>query len=209
MLEIDKVTDDLLVQKFSLIENLFDDDLLNSLHDEIVDINRNDNLKTAGIGRKEDHTLAKTIRKDKIKWLNNNTNAQNLLFENLENLRLELNRNLMLGLFDFEAHFAVYNKGDFYKKHLDSFKGEKNRLISMVIYLNKDWQEADGGILNIYQDIDDEKPLVSLLPKWGNAILFLSEEMPHEVTISNKTRYSIANWFRVREISDLISPPLI
>ncbi len=115
----------------------------------------------------------------------------------------------MLGLFDFEAHFAVYNKGDFYKKHLDSFKGEKNRLISMVIYLNKDWQEADGGILNVYQDIDDEKPLISVLPKWGNVILFLSEELAHEVTISNKTRYSIANWFRVREISDIVSPPLI
>ncbi len=67
MLEIDKLVNDLVEQKFSLIENFLSDDLLNSLHDEIVEINRNDNLKTAGVGRKEDHTLAKAIRKDKIK----------------------------------------------------------------------------------------------------------------------------------------------
>lgn len=201
MPQIDEISNDLVAQKFSILNNFFEPDLLSLLHQEITEIDENNNLKKAGVGRNDDYTIAKEIRKDKIKWLNNNTPAQNLLFEKLENLRVELNKNLMLGLFDFEAHYAVYEKGDFYKKHVDSFKGAKNRVISLVIYLNKEWQEQDGGILNIYEELEDKKPLFSLLPKWENSIIFLSEELPHEVTTSNKTRYSIAIWFRVRDIN--------
>lgn len=200
MLAIDRIITDLLSQKFCIIENFFAQDLLQLLHDEIYEIDQNNNLRRAGIGRNEDYLLKKEIRKDKIKWIDNSTPAQRLLFQNLEDLRQELNKHLMLGLFDFESHFAVYNAGDFYRKHFDSFRGAKNRIISLVIYLNKEWQQQEGGLLNIYQDFDDEKPFISLLPKWGNAVLFLSEEIAHEVTTTHKTRYSIATWFRVREL---------
>lgn len=203
MLEIAKIADDLVAQKFSVIKKIFTEELLNALHDEIVVIDQNNDLRRAGVGRDEDYTLEKTIRKDKIHWIDNSTKAQQSLSQELENLRLQLNKNLMLGLFDFEAHFAVYEKGDFYKKHLDSFKGARNRVVSLVIYLNKNWQENDGGTLNLYHEMDDQKPLLSLSPNWGNAVLFLSEEIPHEVTIANKTRYSIAVWFRVREIDSV------
>ena len=201
MPQIDKIADDLAAQKFAILHDFFEPALLNLLHEEISTIDENNNLKKAGVGRNDDYIVAKEIRKDKIKWLNNNTPAQKILFEKLENIRIELNKSLMLGLFDFEAHYSVYQKGDFYKKHVDSFKGGKNRIISLVIYLNKEWQEEDGGILNIYQEMDDLNPSFSLLPKLENAILFLSEEVPHEVTISKKTRYSIATWFRVRDIN--------
>lgn len=199
MLVMKKIVDDLISTGISNIEQIFETDLLEELHKEILKYDQENDLQNAKIGRLKNHVLAQKIRRDKIKWLDGNTSAQKSFFEKLEYMRVELNKSLMLGLFDIEAHFAVYKKGDFYKKHHDSFKGNENRIISLVIYLNKNWQENDGGVLNIYKNLDDDKAISSVSPKWGKAILFLSEEVPHEVTMSNKTRYSIAAWFRVRQ----------
>lgn len=200
MLITEKVVNDLLNNGISTIDHICDDTLLQLLHAEITDINRKDDLRNAKIGRFKNNRLHQKIRRDKIKWLTGKTPTQQAFLEILESLRVVLNEHLMLGLFNTEAHYAVYRQGDFYKKHFDSFKGGKNRIISLVLYLNKNWQEGDGGLLNIYQNIDDETPISHICPKWGNAVLFLSEDIPHEVTTSNTTRYSIAAWFRVRAI---------
>lgn len=37
--------------------------------------------------------------------------------------------------------------GDFYLKHLDSFRGNENRKLTTVFYLNENWTPADGGEL--------------------------------------------------------------
>ena len=66
------------------------------------------------------------VSSSKLKWI---------IF--CENLQKYLNRNLYLGLSSFESHFARYSKGDFYKQHLDAFKGEGNRIVLIVYYLNK------------------------------------------------------------------------
>lgn len=200
LLNIEKIVKDLINQKFSIINQIFEDHLLNLFYNEIQKIDLEEDLENAGIGRNKSYMIEKNVRSNKIKWLDGNNHSQKLLFKNLENIRLELNKNLMLGLFDFEGHFAIYKNGDFYKRHFDSFKGNKNRIISLVIYLNKNWQEKDGGVLNLYQNINDDKPIFSVNPNFGNAILFLSEEIPHEVTISKKTRYSIAIWFKARNL---------
>ena len=142
MFTIKNTVDDLVDNSISIVEQIFEPELLQLLFDEILEIEAEDDLQNAKIGRLDQNILYQKIRSDKIKWLEGNTKAQKLLFEKLENIRIELNKNLMLGLFDFETHFAVYKNGDFYKKHFDSFRGDKNRIISMVIYLNKNWQES-------------------------------------------------------------------
>jgi SM-20-related protein len=199
MLIIKKITDDLLATGLSNIDQIFEIELLQALHDEVLMAERENDLQNAKIGRLEGHILSKDIRRNKIKWLDGNSAAQKLLFTKLEFLRAGINENLMLGLFNIEAHYAVYKKGDFYKRHLDSFKGNAGRIVSLVIYLNKNWQEGDGGNLNIYKNITDKNPSSSTSPKWGNAVLFLSEETSHEVAVSNEMRYSIAAWFGVRK----------
>lgn len=35
--------------------------------------------------------------------------------DKMEEIRLEANRHFFLGLFEYEAHFAKYEKGDFYQ----------------------------------------------------------------------------------------------
>jgi len=111
-------------------------------------------------------------------------------------LRLYLNRRLFLGLFSFESHLAEYHPGDFYRTHLDAFRGESNRRLSRVTYLNPDWQPGQGGELMIYHP-QTGAPLQKVAPVLGPLVVFLSEEFPHEVLPASRERHSVAGWFRV------------
>ncbi|MES2604672.1 MAG: 2OG-Fe(II) oxygenase [Pseudomonadota bacterium] len=148
----------------------------------------------AGIGRQTAHAVDATVRQDSICWLepSDKTSAEFLAF--MEQLRLQLNEQLYLGLFSYESHFVRYAPGAFYRKHRDSFRGARNRLVSTVYYLNPHWQPADAGELVIYRDDDTVVDKVS--PLHNRLVIFLSEEFPHEVLPATRERYSIAGWFR-------------
>ncbi|MEF1309128.1 2OG-Fe(II) oxygenase [Vibrio mytili] len=155
----------------------------------------------ARIGRKDDATRIASIRSDKIQWLTPQMGApvEDYLTK-MEELRNEVNRHLFLGLFEYEAHFAKYEAGDFYKKHLDSFKGNENRRLTTVFYLNEAWNEEDAGELVVY-DLAD-KLIAKVPPKGGRLLVFLSEQFPHEVLATNAERYSVAGWFRINGVRD-------
>lgn len=121
-------------------------------------------------------------------------------------LQRQLNRSLFLGLFEYECHFALYKAGGFYKKHLDSFRGRANRVVTTVLYLNPDWQPEWGGELVIYREDTDDR-LAVIAPKMGTLVVFMSEYVPHEVLPTQKPRASIAEWFRCNaSVAGLIDP---
>ncbi|MND69526.1 2OG-Fe(II) oxygenase superfamily protein [compost metagenome] len=155
-----------------------------------------DEWQPAGIGREGLHQGNPEIRRDQIHWLDPSLGAPVADYlARMESLRLAANRNLMLGLFDYEAHFARYRSGDFYATHRDAFAGRSNRRLTSVFYLNNGWQPQAGGVLRVYDN--DEQFLMDVSPKGGRLVLFLSEEFPHEVLPASEERYSIAGWFRV------------
>lgn len=156
-------------------------------------------LKPAGVGRGGDYQRNQGIRRDKIHWLEPVTPAVTEFLAWMDELRQGLNQRLFLGLFDYESHFAVYEPGDFYQKHLDAFKGSRGRRLSTVLYLNEGWSEADAGELVLYDEAG-ERILERVAPKNGRLVIFLSEEFPHEVLPAKQTRFSIAGWFRVNPL---------
>ena len=176
-------------------------ELLRSLQQEVIALDQNDALKIAGIGRGSAPVRDRSVRRDKIAWLQGVTAPQAELFEFLKSLRLGLNQRLFLGLKRVEAHYATYHGGDFYKPHVDSFQGRASRIVSLVLYLNDQWQPADGGALQIYNR-DSENEVCGLVsPEMGRVALFMSEEIRHEVLEAHRTRYSLAVWFRQDEIA--------
>jgi len=152
-------------------------------------------LKLAGTGR-SGIRAAEPVRTDRTLWLDGSTWAQQEYLALMEALRLDLNRALYLGLFDYECHYALYAPGGFYKKHIDSLRGTRNRLVSCVTYLTPDWVEADKGHLALYDPQDETHEIARILPESGTLALFLSEEIPHEVLPPARERASIAGWFR-------------
>ncbi|EGR1345368.1 2OG-Fe(II) oxygenase [Vibrio parahaemolyticus] len=160
-----------------------------------------DNWKKARIGRNDDVTRIESIRSDKIQWLKPAMGQPiaNYLSK-MEEIRQEVNRHFFLGLFEYEAHFAKYEKGDCYQKHLDCFKGNENRRLTTVFYMNESWSEEDAGELVVY-DLND-KEIATIPPRGGRLLVFLSEQFPHEVLPTNAERFSIAGWFRINGVRD-------
>ncbi|MGB8518109.1 MAG: 2OG-Fe(II) oxygenase [Gallionella sp.] len=153
-------------------------------------------FQTAHIGRGTEKKLIKSLRGDVISWLDETHETDRDFLAAMGNLRAELNEKLFLGLFDYECHYAIYGADTGYAKHLDVLHGKKNRILSTVLYLNQDWQNGDGGELDVYDETGDSI-LATVEPKFGTMIIFLSEVFPHAVRTSHTTRRSIAGWFRV------------
>jgi SM-20-related protein len=161
----------------------------------------------AGVGRDQQYMHNHFVRSDEICWINGESEAGTQWLAWAEQLKQYLNRRLFLGLFSFESHFSHYAPGDYYKRHLDAFKGETNRVLSLVVYLNKDWLNEDGGELVLYRSRRDNEG-IRVIPGMGTVVVFLSEEFPHQVLVSHRDRYSIAGWFRVNmSTADRPDPP--
>ncbi|WP_457750086.1 2OG-Fe(II) oxygenase [Sulfurimonas sp.] len=187
-----QITDALVENGYIVIENALEP----AFSKELSQIAKNiTNYKNAGISHQS--TLDKNRRKDKIFWLNEEDAVTCKYLEFTNGLQNYLNRHLYLGIKYYESHFALYEAGDFYEKHLDAFKNSKNRVVTTVYYLNEDWNSSNGGELVMY-DINDVQ-IQKVVPKMNTLVVFMSELFPHEVLRSHTKRNSIAGWFRVDE----------
>lgn len=168
-----------------------------------------DALQPAGVGRGEAFQTNEFVRKDAIHWLDGTVPATQDFLAQMRLLQQTMNRRLFMGLFDYEAHFALYPPGGFYKKHLDAFQGQTNRRLSTVLYLNFDWQPQDGGALRCYAPDDPQQILFDLAPQAGTLVVFESERFWHEVLPAQRPRFSIAGWFRINSSTrHRVDPPL-
>jgi SM-20-related protein len=165
-------------------------------------------LQRAGIGRDRSRKLNRFVRGDLTRWLSPDAEPDRALLDWMEELRQAINRRLFLGLFDYEAHYARYRAGTFYRLHRDAFAGDGgNRVLSTVVYLNPGWTVDDGGELRLYDD-HGPVPCETLLPVFGRLLVFLSERFPHEVRPTRRTRYSVAGWFRRNgSVDGQVDPP--
>lgn len=191
-----QLVDALVEQGWYIGEGFLDLELCHDLYRELSEMADHDILAAAGIGRGDEHQLRRDIRGDAIRWLDRESLAQRRYLEAMGELQNELNQALYLGLFEYEAHFAHYPPGAFYKKHLDSFRGRANRVVSTVGYLNPDWPTDGGGEMAIFATDDPEREVARVRPEAGNFACFLSENVPHEVLPTRLPRASIAGWFR-------------
>lgn len=202
----ERVADALTRDGYAIIAEAIDLDLLYALRTRIDHLG-SDDFERAGIGRAQDQMHNDFVRRDEIHWLERTDPVEAQWLAWVDSLRDYLNRRLFLGLFSYEAHFAHYAPGAFYKRHVDAFRGQANRVLSTVLYLNEGWQHADGGQLVLYPEHGTE-PLARVEPAMGTLAIFLSEEFPHEVLPAARHRYSIAGWCRVNaSTAERVDPP--
>lgn len=155
-------------------------------------------FQAAAIGRAQARQQHTDVRSDATLWLDGRSAAQRTFLAAMDDARLALNQQLYLGLFSYEAHYAHYAPGAFYRRHLDAFQSTApsigpQRALSTVFYLN---DNAEGGELLLWGD--DDRELARIPPRAGGAVFFLSDTMPHEVLPAAVDRYSIAGWFRTQ-----------
>jgi len=187
--------DSYLENKVGIAENFLSVQLAACLKANLLALDAQDQLREAGIGNKAKFNQNKVIRTDKIYWLDRNHNDihENDFFDLIDDFVNYLNRTCYTGITGYEFHYAMYEAGTFYKRHLDQFKDNNSRAFSMIMYLNEDWQAEDGGALCIY--LPNKTHII--LPENGKCAFFKSSELEHEVLLSHRQRFSVTGWFKV------------
>jgi SM-20-related protein len=137
------------------------------------------------------------IRGDSICWLTAPLFApESQLLAALESLRLAVNREALLGLFDLELHYARYPPGARYDRHVDQPRSGSERQVSVVLYLNAEWHPGDGGALRVFDSAGEG--FLDIEPRGGRLVCFLTAGCEHAVLPSQRLRASLSGWFRRR-----------
>lgn len=188
------IADALSEQDYMICEDLFSAELLEALRLRLLNKLAEDELYRAGIGKGEKKARNAEIRRDKINWLDNDTvePTERAYLDRLLELAAYLNRTCYTGISDLEFHYACYETGAFYKRHLDRFRTDNARKVSVITYLNRDWNPEDGGELVMYLPAGELK----VLPEIGKTALFLSDIVEHEVLVAKNRRLSVTGWMR-------------
>ncbi|MFV8271426.1 2OG-Fe(II) oxygenase [Flavobacterium sp. GT2N3] len=180
--------------KVGISEHFLSATLANDLKQNLIVLNEQSLLMDAGTGNSEAVAYDSSVRSDSIYWLDkkHNNEFENEFFAQIEAFIIYLNQTCYAGITGYEFHYSLYESGDFYLKHLDQFKNNPSRKYSMISYLNSNWHESDGGELLIHQTNNNQK----IAPTQGKTVFFKSDELVHEVLVTQKTRMSITGWLK-------------
>ena len=151
-------------------------------------------LQPARMGHGAARWLDVTERGDELMWIDPATAPASLhcLRDRLEALRLHLNRDAYLGLRRFDLQLAQYRlHGARYARHADAFRVQTRRRLTAIYYVNPRWIPAHGGVLRLYTP-DGPRDVEPLLDRM---VLFLSEQVEHEVLPSFALRTALTAWF--------------
>ena len=175
-------------------DHFLSDDLASQLKKNLLELNDGKLLQAAGIGNVEKLVHNTGIRSDSIYWLDrkHENRSENDFLDLMEGFIKHLNMSCYAGITAYEFHYSLYESGSFYKKHLDQFQNNSNRKYSMISYLNANWQESDGGQLQIHHKGVEQK----IAPVQGKTVFFKSDELVHEVLVTNARRMSVTGWLK-------------
>lgn len=158
-------------------------------------------FRKAGVGKQQHHQINESIRGDHIHWLDKSSAPPELsvYLSKVDRLMQYLNQTLFLSLKDYEIHMTAYPVGAFYKRHLDQFRKDDHRKLSIICYLNEDWKEEHGGQLRIYlpavsAEGSAQERALDVLPIAGRLVCFRSDQLEHEVLPATRQRLSLTGW---------------
>ena len=192
----DALLDSYIDSHVGIAEHFLSESLAGHLKDNLVQLYADNLLERAGTGNNAAAAMNILVRGDSIYWLDRKHNDpfENAFFDRMDAFVEHLNSTCYTGITSYEFHYTRYEEGSFYKKHIDQFRNNVSRKYSMIIYLNADWQQGDGGELCIHHADDT---LQNISPLNGKSVFFKSQELEHEVLLTNKPRMSITGWLKV------------
>lgn len=201
--QYERIISDLQEQQYSIIDGFFDAESVEALRDSLLKKYRHEDFKKSAIGNKTNELIVRKMRGDFIFWLNEteSNSAEKAFFDKINELVNYLNRTCFMGILHKEFHYAVYPKGTFYKRHLDTFQNDDRRKLSFVCYLNEaSWKEENGGELVLYlSEKDGKETAKNIYPFPGRVVFFESQILEHEVKpVLASERLSITGWLKTR-----------
>ena len=137
------------------------------------------------------------IRGDSVMWLDC-TSEENVF---LSQVAKQMNK---LALSLYHANGVAMNRvskskimvscydgnGKAYKRHIDSARDGSLKL-TFIYYLNKDYEEKQGGCLRIHNDTGS----IDIRPELGTLVIFRSDKLVHEVLPTYRRRFAFTTWY--------------
>ena len=198
----EQIISDIANQQFSIIEDFFSVDEVSTLRESLLEKYEQDAFKKAAIGNRVNESIIKSVRGDDIFWLDELKSdiPEKLFFEKINDLIRYLNSTCFMGILQKEFHYALYPKGTFYKRHIDTFQNDDRRKLSVVCYLNDEsWQAENGGELVLYLKQNHQETEKIIYPFPGRVVIFESQIIEHEVRpVLQNQRLSITGWLKTR-----------
>lgn len=190
---------DFLAHEFAAVPDFIPSALVGQLRADLQERLETGQMKPAGIGQHLQFQHNTAIRGDSIFWLDPSsvTGAESAYLDILDQLMRYLNETCFTGLNGCECHYAWYDTGSFYKRHLDQFRSDTGRKYSVILYLNENWKEDDGGQLVIYKNNE----AIRIRPEGGTLVFFQSDRLEHEVLPAMRPRMSVTGWLKKRHPS--------
>jgi len=210
-------------KNYVVIPNYLPPNLVSALREDIAHLRSCNQFKIAKIGQDSTNALDEGIRVAETCFLGQGklpdvpNGQRETLYGVIEGLRQTLSGNTALDngsspntvapALDAnlsELLYAYYPNGGFYRRHLDAIPQSVSilRSYSLLLYLNSEWGEGDGGNLRIHLDSGgDEKPdgeednFVDVVPEGGTLVLFRSDIVAHEVLDTVKERMAVVGWY--------------
>lgn len=198
--QFESIIDGVLAEGYGVVDDFLSHDEVIALANRLHERRQAGQFKAAGIGNQQ-VTVENTIRGDEILWLDHDTATpeEAAFLERIGEFVDYVNRTCYLGLRDFEFHYALYPPGTFYKRHLDQFRSDSRRKLSVICYLNTDWKEGDGGQLAVFlpgETTDATEREITIQPLGGRLVCFESGRLEHEVRPASRERLSITGWLK-------------
>jgi SM-20-related protein len=192
------IADALAVKGWYVGPSIFDHEQTLALAERARDLADSGALHAAKVGRAALTAHNDAVRTDETRWLDDAPSdaTECMALEEVHALRAALNEALFFGAQSVELHFARYAAGAFYKTHLDRFRDDDLRMVSVVFYLNTAWPSDGGGELVLYGADGSGAVEARVAPTAGTMACFLSDRFPHEVLPAHRERYSLTGWMR-------------
>lgn len=212
---------------YVVIKDFIPSSLVQALRGDVDSLRSSNKFKIAKIGQDSTNNLNTNIRVAETCFLGGGkledmkNEAREIMYNVLDKLRLDLSANPIFDVTNpsngelikaapaldkslSELLYAYYPKGGFYRRHTDAVQNSASvlRSYSLLLYLNSEWKESDGGCLRIHLDSggdflpEGEAPnYVDVQPVGGTLVLFKSDQIPHEVLDTNSERTAVVGWY--------------
>lgn len=222
---------ELAANKYVVIPNFLPASLQQALRADVANLRQSSKFNVAKIGQDATNALNTQIRIAETCFIGPGRYpdvqpgaAQDDLYGILDQVRHDLAAHLdrPLDASLTELLFAYYPQGGFYRRHRDAIPGSASvsREYSLLLYLNEDCSDADGGQLRMHFDGGGDELPASVAPNFrdigptgGTLVLFQSDAIPHEVLDTQKERVAVIGWYNkpmslsdVANISDSGNP---
>jgi SM-20-related protein len=193
------IIDGILTDGYGMMDHFLAPNEITALANRLHERRAMGQFRAAGIGN-QNVVIENAIRGDEILWLDETTatSAELTFLQRIREFVDYVNQTCYLGLRDYEFHYALYPPGTFYKRHLDQFRSDSRRKLSVICYLNSDWQETDGGQLALYLPDPEEtsERQITIAPLGGRLVCFESARLEHEVIPATRERLSLTGWLK-------------